>query len=209
MPKVRPLTPLEARRSIANRLAPTVDRIRQLNTKLGERPHRVFLTWTRWTGEARGEGAEELVGQLEVLPTPRVDSLDSVSFSMFSGGTLPVGSIRVSEISVATFTEDLLCGRRIPDEARCCRDVPDERGAVVPHTAPIDGRSEEVPFPFDFFYEVVEDGRGDPHPVRNRFRLLSKPFRRAGKVDWMIMLEREDPDRERDNRSPFAGPGRR
>lgn len=210
MPKVRPLTPLQARATIAHRLAPTIDRIRQIATNLGTRPHRVFLTWTRWTGEARGEGAEELVGQLEVLPTPRVDSLDKLSFSLYAAGSLPVGSIQVSEISAAAFTEDLLSGRRIPAEARCCReeDAASASGAIVPTTAQLAG-GEEVPFPYDFFYEVVEDGRGDVPPARNRFRLLSKPFRRAGKVDWTIMLEREDPDRERDNRSPFAGPGRR
>lgn len=186
MPKIRPLNPLQAKQSLANRLAPTIDRIRQLSTNLGIRPYRVFLTWTRWTGEVRGEGEELLAKQVEILPTPKVDSLDRVSFSLFAAGTLPVGSIQVSEISAAAFTEDVLTGRAVPVLGE-----------------------DEVPPPYEFFYEVVEDGRGDPDPVRNRFRLLTKPFRRAGKVDWTIMLEKEDADRDRDDRSAFALPGRR
>jgi hypothetical protein len=185
MPRIRSLTALQAKATLAHRLARVGDAVRQLNTTLGIRPYRCFLTHTRWTGTERGEGEELLVRQVEILPTPRVDSLDKVAFSLFAAGTLPVGSIQVSEISAGSFTEDELTGQMVP--------VPNE---------------DEVPGPYVFFYEVVEDGRGDPNPVRNRFRLLTKPFRRAGKLDFTVMLEREDYDRDRANRSPFSPAGR-
>lgn len=185
MPKVRPLCRDEAIKSLANRLAPRIDRIRQIATNLGTRPYRVFLTWTTWTGTERGEGYEQVVRRTEILPTPLVASLDRLALTQFAAGTLPMGSVQVTEVS-ATLTEDLLTGRWVPE----------------PH-------EDEVPPPKDFFYEVVEDGRGDPEPVRWRFRLMSKPFRDAENVQWKLLLEKEDPDRSRDDRSPFAFPGRR
>lgn len=187
MPKVRPLTPTEARATLANRLGPTVDRIRQIATNLGVRPYRVFLVWTRWSGSERGEGNEQEVLRVEVLPTPRVTSLDNVSFSPMHAGVLPVGSLRVDRISVATLpscfptTYDLLRGHMVP----------------TPH-------EDQTPEPFEFFYEVIEDGRGDCPPVRAKYRLLSVPFRRAGKVDWTVTLERESQDNFRDGASSIG-----
>lgn len=186
MPKVRSLSPAQAKRSLANKLAPLADRLRQLNTNFGIRPYRVFLTWTRFGGEERGEGHEKMFARAEILPTPKVSSLDAVSFSIFHAGTLPVGSIRVEEVSAAAFTEDMLRGLKVPDGSY------------------LDPDEQKIPEPYDFFYEVVEDGRGDGEPARDRYRLLSKPFRRAGKVDWTLMLERVSPDRTRDDQSVFG-----
>lgn len=183
MPKVKPLTPDEAKKSFANRFSSKADRLRQLATKFGVRPYRVFLTLTRWTGEERGEGEEKIVARRELLPTPRVQSLDAISFNAFRGGTLPVGSLRVDRIS-ASFTSDELAGL----------------------FGPLAGQ-ERIPQPYEFFYEVVEDGRGDAHPPRAKFRLLSEPFRRPGKIDWTLMLERISQDRTRDDLSAI-GTGR-
>lgn len=191
MGKIGPLTPEQAKKTLANKLGPLADRLRQKNTKFGIRPHRVFLTWTKFGGDERGEGHEKLLARLELLPTPRVDSLDSVTFSFFHAGTLPVGSIRVSEISVAAYTEDTL------------------RGLKVPSGAYLDPAMTQIPEPYDFFYEVVEDGRGDDEPARERYRLLNRPFRRAGKVDWTLMLERTSPDRTRGDESEFGAGGDR
>lgn len=179
MPRPRPLSPLEARQTIASRFGPRADRLRQIATRMGVRPYRVFLVWTKATGEERGEGTTKEVARREILPTPRVQSLDAVTFNPFHAGVAPVGSVRIDRIS-ATMTADEL------------------RGLIVPE------RPEgSVPEPYDFFYEVVEDGRGDPRPTREKFRLLSEPFRRAGKVDWTLMLERVSGDRARDGSSPF------
>ncbi len=175
MPRVKPLSPLEARRTLAHRLGPRVDRIRQIATKLGIRSYRVYLTWEKWTGKERGEGVMQLVRRIEILPTPKVEDLASVSFSLFAIGTFPVGTLRVSRISTAAFTYDMLTGHFVPE----------------PH-------EEKIPEPYTFFYEVVEDGRGDDPAVRQRFRILGSPWRHAGGVEFRILLERVSEDLGRD-----------
>ncbi len=174
MAKIGPLSPEQAKKTLAHRFASKGDRLRQLYTRFGLRPHRVFLIWTKWSGEERGIGEETEMKRVEILPTPKVSSLDNVTFSYFHSGTLPVGSVKVEEISAATFTEDILRGHTLPT-----------------------GLVDHIPEPWNFFYEVVEDGRGDDPPVRPKFRLLNTPFRRAGKLDYTIMLERISEDRNR------------
>lgn len=103
MSRPRPLNPFEAKRSLANRLAPTADRVRQIATRLGIRPYRCFLVWTRFSGEDRGEGDENLIARVELLPTPKVSELTSQQLLLYGAGTLPTGSLRVEKVS-ATFT---------------------------------------------------------------------------------------------------------
>ena len=182
MPKPRPLTPAEAKGSLANRFSGLVDRTRQLATKFGLRSKRVFLVWTRWTGSERGEGVEQEQARVEILPTPLVSDLTSVALNPYAAGKLPVGSIRVSEISLS-FTFDQLAGTKMPGR---------EGAGAIPSNV-------------DFFYEVVEDGRGDPEPVRQRFRRLGGPTREEDNVSWSLLLERSSEDRDRRGRSN-AGP---
>lgn len=173
VPKVRPLTGVEARRTLAHRFGGIADRLRQLATNFGIRSRRCFLTWVRSTGEARGEGLEGVVERVEILPTPRVGDLTSLSLNPFSAGVLPIGSVRVDRISIA-YTLDQLEGRLIP------------------------GQSRQVGAPnLDFFWEIVEDGRGDQPAERQRFRVLGRPHRDEGGVQWIVLLERmaEDLDR--------------
>lgn len=179
----RPLTPLEARDSLANRLGPRVDRIRQIATRLGVRPMRVWLVWTQFSGDERGEGRETEVKRMEILPTPKVENLDSVAMSAFSAGVIEVGSIRVSRIS-SMFTDDLL------------------RGRVAGLTY---GDAKHLNQRVSFFYEVQEDGRalGGPAPLR-KYRISTEPYRRAGKVDWTIVLERISEDRTRSGQSQIG-----
>lgn len=187
MPKIRPLSPEKAANTLAHRLARKADRLRQLAVNVGVRPYRVFLTWTYWdAGTERGEGDEKLYRRIEILPTPRVTSLDSVSFSIFHAGTLPVGSVKVDRISASAFTEDMLLGKAFPDDPLPFGEKLGEK---------------HIPEPYEFFYEIVEDGRGDNPAKRNRFRPLNRPFRRAGKLDFTIMLERSGQDRTRDDKS--------
>lgn len=180
MPKIRPLTSAEAKRSLAHRLGVKVgDKVRQLATKFGIRPHRCFMVWGKWTGDARGEGTFEEVTRTELLPTPRVSSLDSVALDPRMAGVLPMGTIRVDQVSVS-YTEDQLTGLKFAG-------------------------GKHIKEPFDFFYEIVEDGRGDDPPPRARFRLSGKPFRRAGQVDWSILLERQSEDLDRDGVLRYEG----
>lgn len=157
-----------------------MDRVRQIATNLGIRPYRVFLTWTKWGGEEIGEGDETLVQRIELLPTPRVRSLDNITLAPFHAGILPEGSLRVDQIST-TYTLDQLMGRMQP----------------VAH-------EDHIPEPYDFFYEVVEDGRGDPSPVRMRFRLFGTPHRLPDSVQWQLVLQRTSEDRTRDDKSAFG-----
>ncbi len=175
MSKIGPLTPEQAKRTIAHRFTRLGDKIRQLNTKFGLRPYRVFLIWTKWSGEERGMGDEVELKRLEILPTPKVSNLDNVTFSLMHSGTVPVGSVKVEEIS-GQMTQDTLQGRGLTG---------------MPEWV------DHIPEPYSFFYEVVEDGRGDDPANRPKFRLLNVPFRRAGKVDWTLMLERISEDRNR------------
>jgi hypothetical protein len=183
MPKIGPLTPLQARNSLAHKIGTRVgDKVRQLNTKFGIRPYRVFLVWTKWGGTERGEGNEAVVLEREILPTPKVESLDGVAFSLFAAGQLEVGSIQVSEVSL-TLTRDILMGHAIPGLG------------IVDH----------IPQPYDFFYEVREDGRGElgtgKEPQRQKYRLAADPFRRASKPYWQFTLERISEDRNRAGQS--------
>ena len=190
-PGVRALRPREAGKSLASKLAPAADRLRQLNTKFGIRPYRVFLCWTTFGGSETGEGYEELRQRVEILPTPCVESLDSVAFSPWHAGILPVGSVKVSEVSCVAYGEDIL------------------RGFDVKLIPGLDLRSVNVsiPEPWDFFYEVVEDKRGGDEPDRPRFRLANTPFRKAETQEWVFTLERTSRERTRADRSYFGKPG--
>jgi hypothetical protein len=141
----------------------------------------VFLTWTRWTGEEVGEGVEEIVRRVEILPTPVVKSLDNLTYSPFGAGVVPEGSLRISDVSVVKFTSDILKGLMVPDV-----------------------HIDNLPKRMQFFYEVVEDGRGDPCPVRQKFRLMGEPMRNATGVSWMFALDRASQDRSRDDKSSIG-----
>jgi hypothetical protein len=187
VPRVRPITPGEARRSLVGKFSGSharpglADRLRQLHTKFGARSRRVFLVWTQATGEERGDGTETELARVEVLPTPEILDLTAVALNPYSAGKLPVGSIRVGEVS-ASFTRDELTGYVVPGKSERLPDLP----AV------------------DFFYEVVEDGRGEDPAPRMRFRLAAEPSRTETNVCWVLVLERASEDRARSGRSQLG-----
>jgi|HubBroStandDraft_4_1064222.scaffolds.fasta_scaffold128350_3 hypothetical protein len=196
--KPRALDPHQARESLAHRLAPRVDRLRQRVVRAGLRPYRVALVWTRWAGQERGEGQERPLGRIEILPSPKVTSLDNVAYRLFSGGTLPVGSVRITEIS-ALYTSDQLRGLAVPTPEFIARNDPPrpESAACLPPR--LDDRG--LPDPLDFYWEVWEDGRGDDPAERMKFRLMAVPMRMAGGVQWAALLERVSVDALRDGTS--------
>lgn len=186
MPKVKPLEQGRAARTIAARFAGSpgrvglADRLRQLNTRFGIRPMRVFLVWTRFDGAERGEGSEKVLSRVEILPTPRVSDLTSITLHAYAAGKLPDGSLRVDEISAGQYTRDQLAGLKVP------------------------GYPEDfiIPPNVSFWYEIVIDDRtGDKQPVRMRYRRFSEPTLQAGKVQWMVILERASEDESRDGKS--------
>lgn len=198
---IKPLSPEQAQRSLFNRMAKRADMLRQIRVNFGERPKRVFLTWTLWSGAVRGEGTEEVFAQVEILPTPVVSDLTGILRNPRSGGYYEEGTTRVSEISTATFNEDMLRGLIIPDLPQggcpgCC-------APVKPTGLPIRTDGIELgPQPrIDFFYQVVEDGRGGNVPERRRFRPMSVPWRDVDNFQFVIMLERADEELNRSGRS--------
>ena len=205
MPVPKPLgSSIAARSTLAARLSGKVDRLRQLNTRFGLRPNRVFLVWSEWSGVERGEGREAVITKVELLPTPQVSDLTALNRRPFAIGIFPEGSIRVDQISVAVFTRDMLNGLAIP--------IVDQRGCVCgcrparPYAAEgvnQNGVERTTDPTVDFWWEVVEDGRGDDPPQHFRFRLLGEVERKA--FGWAVNLEAADEELDRSGK-PQIGP---
>lgn len=192
MPKPRPLTSPEARASLAHRFGGRADRLRQFATKFGIRPRRVFLVWERWSGVEAGEGVARVIGELELLPTPKVESAQSVNFTQGPGGMMPEGTLRLTGISVL-YTEDQLRGLAIPNAKFIAQNNPPNPGSALALPA----HKVHLPEGYSFFYELREDGRGDNPPTREKYELADVPERDAGNVQWLVTLQRMSEDRSR------------
>lgn len=184
MPTPRSLNPFEARASLANRLGTRVaDRLRQFSTKFGLRPYRVFLVWTTFDGEERGEGRERELQRIEVLPTPRISELTALQAAAYPTGVIGTGAIRADLISVK-FTESQLNGTAIPARGQALGDYPDK---------------------IDFWWEMRADGRGLDVAKPIRFRLAAAPMLLPGSLGWAVMLEKqEEATNATDYLPPFA-----
>jgi hypothetical protein len=180
MPRPKQLDPSGASRTLLSRLGGkpgklgVVDRVRQIATKLGDRPYNVDLVWVRWTGVRIGIGTEDIEARVPVVPNPVVTDLTAVTHNPYSAGILPVGTVRVSEVSPGQYSDDLL------------------RGFILPDKSP-------RPANVEFFWELRFDGRntGIEPTQRARFRVLGTPFYDADNLQVVCLLERasEDPSR--------------
>lgn len=168
------LTPGQAKATFAHRFGKRADGLRQIATRFGLRPYNVWLVWRQWTGKERGAGKPKEILRIALVPNPKIEDLSSIALDPRNAGILPVGSIRLTRIS-ATFSADQLTGKWVPTEP-----------------------SDRLPENVEFFYEVQEDGRDGHAGVRMRFRPMSEPYRRAGKIDWQVTLERINEDSDRD-----------
>ena len=175
---LRPLTPTQAKQSLASRMGNVADKFRAVEARLGYRPYRVFMTWTSWEGDERGDGNQRVVARVEMLPTPKVSDLTALHQQGFSAGKALVGDVRLTEVSTSYPLETLL-GNIIP-----------ERG------------EDQVPEPFHFFYEIVEDGRHCPPngegDERKRFNLGAAPFLDVENHQWILVLDKMSGDMKRD-----------
>lgn len=160
--------------SMLGELFECVDYIRQIPVDLGARPYRVFLVWTRWSGEDRGEGVESLVREEEILPVPKVQEISSVQLQLLDIGTDEQGSLQISQIS-PRYTENQLLGRH-------------QDGSGV-------SRNET------FSWEVRLD-KGDVSDLKKRRRFMIKgvPSFKADSLQWTVNLIRAGSDREHDGR---------
>lgn len=173
---VRPLRNDELDRTLAAKLIPIVDRIRQLNTRFGTRSYRVFLVHVQWSGLRRGAGTPQELSRVEILPTPACADLDSVSEVLRPQGRTEEGGLSVTEIS-GKYSEDDLRGLT-PDLI----DVTNPR-TLLPNV--------------EFFWEVVEARSASPAPVRRRFTLGAAPSLSKDTIQWRVQLMRQDYDRSR------------
>lgn len=191
-------------------MAHRADKYRLLYQRYGLRPYDVFLVWTRWGGFERGEGNEREVKMVQLLPSPKVQDLTAISLQPNSGGLLPVGTIRLSQITT-NLTLENLTGRMLPGTPYfdSC-GLPRMIGAGTPVALTgltlaeqqqatagfIHTDRNRIPETYDFFYEVVQTGV--PHALRPKYRLFSTPYLNAEKFGWELILERVSEDRSRE-----------
>ena len=169
-PKFTKLSGTELSRTLASCLISVADSVRDIYTQLGLRTYSVKIIRTAWTGGRRGVGIEYIKDSLDILPTPRISSLDELTEVLQPVGLDELGSIRVSEIS-GRFSEDQLLGR-------------------IPDGIPID-KDEQV------FYEIEFPRADGISGVKRRFAPRSAPNYEASTLQWSMRLERTREDRAR------------
>lgn len=163
---------MHAANTVLARIAPVIDQARQVATEIGARPYQVFLVWGTWGGRERGEGTFVEVARLQLLPNPKTEVVE-FSRNPYSAGVLPVGSVRVSQISTS-YSQRLLSGDMTPNGQDF--DLQNRRN--------------------EFFFEIVQDDRSQvENPERARMRLLSGPVLKMTNVAWEMVLERASEDR--------------
>lgn len=192
MSNIRPLSGQnEAQATLAHRLTCVADRLRGLNTRFGLRSKRVFLVWTKWTGNERGEGDEHVIAEVELLPTPKVSDLNAIARRPYSAGVFPEGSLLINEISAGAYTEDVLTGLAIPTPDTSAPHG--DTGRAVNGKCIERGSDKRI----DFWFEIMEDGRGDDIPRRRRFRPFGAPNRSEGSLYYSVTVEVADEARNR------------
>lgn len=175
----------QVRQTLASKLVPVVDKIRQLNSRFGIRPYRVFMVHTQWTGGEPGVGDEMILSRIEILPTPRVRGMEGIDTNVLATGLTEEGTVEVDQIS-ARLTEDDLLGRT-PD-----LNDPNQQRTIAG--------------PVDFFWEIVEARGQRPNAVIRRFNPSALPGLSRDGFQWKITLVKQDYDRGRNgelNREAF------
>ena len=173
---VRPLRPDEVKQTLAVRLVPTIDKIRQLSTKFGLRPYRVFLVHVQWTGERIGLGTPIEISRREVQPTPRIRDMSSTIEMLSAFGRLEEGAITVDKISPLWSEDDLLGA------------TPD----LIETSLPRAGKHN-----CEFFWEVQENRPVSPPPVPRRYAPASTPTLSRGGMSWRMVLTKQSVNRTR------------
>lgn len=167
-PAYPPLDGCAIDNSLARKLIPVANKLRQQFEKFGLRPYRVLLVKTRWSGGVRGEGQEEVTQERELRPTPLVSALDALTETVFPIGDLEQGSLSVTEIN-GLETEDSLRGFSVDG-------------------LPL-GPDEQVFFEIEFL-------KGGRQPSdRRRFTLRGVPTYASDEFMWKLRLERSFADR--------------
>lgn len=164
-----PISPTQYNKTLAAKLAPTIDKIRGLSAKFGLRPYVVRLVRTRWTGEVRGDGVEEVIWTKDFVPTPKLDNnLGSIDMQLQNIGLDEQGSLRVSQISTS-YTEQELLGKTVDNQS--------------------------IPLNETFFWEVEFQRSDGTQPIKRRFYPDTLPTLDPGNCQWTINIKRAQGDR--------------
>lgn len=107
-PKFTKLDPQQLSRTVAAKLVPVADSLRNLQVKLGIRTYQVRIIKTRWTGGYRGDGVEVITAITDILPTPLL-TIGGLSEQVQSYGLVEDGTVNISEIS-GRYSEQQLLG---------------------------------------------------------------------------------------------------
>jgi hypothetical protein len=146
--------------SLIASLGGCVDHLRDIEVCLGQRTTRVFLVWTRWSEGVRGEGHEQVIREVELLPLPEVGPVKSLDISVQNIGSAELGTTEIRKIS-PRFTENFLMGRA-QDGTPIAQDQ-------------------------NFYWETVTPD-GSLHPPRRRWFPKSPPTRDDDDFQWVIRL---------------------
>ena len=165
-----PLTSPAMRRSLTQSLIPVADKLRGLLVQFGQRPYNISIIRTKWSGGERGVGAEILISQTYLDPTPRITDLTGVNEIASPAGLAEQGSILLSRIS-GSMTEEALRG--------------------------LDPAGNSIPQDEQFFYEIEfpHPQNGSPS-TRRRFTYSSAPYFDAPGLQWRVELVKQRDDRE-------------
>lgn len=167
--KFTDLTAKQITATLAQRLIPVADRVRDLFTRFGMRPYKIRIVRVRWSDGSRGVGTPIVENTLDLLPTPLVQDLTTLTEIVQPVGLDEVGSILVSEIS----------GRFTDNDLRFLS---------------ADG---SPPDPDVEVYYEIEFPKLDGTSDKRRFFLRSAPHYAAGRFMWQLRLEKAHEDRAR------------
>lgn len=175
--RLRPPQPLMVPNTLAGRLVAVADKVRNLKTRFGIRPYRVFMVHAYWTGSKRGAGEPVIASRRELLPVPRVRDFNSVRRNLRATGLVEEGDLVIDEIS-AKYAEDDLTGR-----------TPDNIDPEIPRTS-----LKTV----EFWFEVEENRPTSPNPPIRRFSPpVATPHLSRDGLQWIIILTKQANDRGR------------
>ena len=157
-------------RSLGRKLIGVVDKIRDIDTRLGFRPYVVRLVYTRWSGGVRDVGEESVISEERLLPTPLMLDLQGVASVVTVSGSDEQGGVMLTEVS-GCYTEEQLRG--------------------------LGDQGQALPADQSFYYEIeflrVDGVDGE----RRRFTIGGAPEYDADNYLWRFRLVRQRPDRSR------------
>lgn len=158
-------------KTLVGKLTKAADRMRNIYTLFGMRPYVVRWVFTRWSLGRRGQGIEQVLAEIPLLPTPKITELVAVDNITTEVGTDEFGTLSLEEISMR-YTEDQLMGR-----------------------SPF---GDSVPKDMNFYYEIEFPGQNGLPGVRRRFEPQSAPALLPGKFQWQLKISRAGENRMRD-----------